>query len=92
MQAGLLKWRASRLEKSILLHHDLFIDTSNHWVFFVEIIFQDKNLSTGLFFLELLTAVEPRVVNWNLVTKGESGTVLFPQNHVIRISLCVQVA
>ncbi|KAL8098695.1 fimbrin-4-like isoform X2 [Apium graveolens] len=34
--------------------------------------FKDKNLSNGLFFLELLTAVEPRVVNWNLVTKGES--------------------
>lgn len=33
--------------------------------------FRDKNLSNGLFFLELLSAVEPRVVNWNLVTKGE---------------------
>uniref|UniRef100_M1C0H6 Fimbrin n=1 Tax=Solanum tuberosum TaxID=4113 RepID=M1C0H6_SOLTU len=35
--------------------------------------FKDKSLSNGLFFLELLSAVEPRVVNWNLVTKGESG-------------------
>lgn len=34
--------------------------------------FKDKTLSSGLFFLELLSAVEPRVVNWNLVTKGES--------------------
>lgn len=34
--------------------------------------FKDKSLSTGKFFLELLSAVEPRVVNWNLVTKGES--------------------
>lgn len=34
--------------------------------------FKDKNLSNGLFFLELLSAVEPRVVNWNLVTKGET--------------------
>ncbi|CAK7324560.1 unnamed protein product [Dovyalis caffra] len=34
--------------------------------------FKDKNLSSGIFFLELLSAVEPRVVNWNLVTKGES--------------------
>lgn len=33
--------------------------------------FKDKNLSTGKFFLELLSAVEPRVVNWSLVTKGE---------------------
>lgn len=35
--------------------------------------FQDKGLSNGLFFLELLSAAEPRVVNWNLVTKGENG-------------------
>ncbi|XXG44799.1 hypothetical protein AAC387_Pa02g0054 [Persea americana] len=34
--------------------------------------FKDKNLSNGLFFLELLSAVEPRVVNWNLVTKGST--------------------
>ncbi|KAL6536708.1 hypothetical protein OROMI_026289 [Orobanche minor] len=34
--------------------------------------FKDKSLSSGLFFLELLSVVEPRVVNWNLVTKGES--------------------
>ncbi|KAK8589144.1 hypothetical protein V6N12_023549 [Hibiscus sabdariffa] len=34
--------------------------------------FKDKSLSSGLFFLELLSAMEPRVVNWNLVTKGES--------------------
>ncbi|KAI8560343.1 hypothetical protein RHMOL_Rhmol04G0248100 [Rhododendron molle] len=34
--------------------------------------FKDKNLSNGLFFLELPSAVQPRVVNWNLVTKGES--------------------
>ncbi|XP_068667953.1 fimbrin-5-like [Aristolochia californica] len=34
--------------------------------------FKDKNLSNGIFFLELLSACEPRVVNWNLVTKGEN--------------------
>ncbi|KAH7301808.1 hypothetical protein KP509_23G044200 [Ceratopteris richardii] len=34
--------------------------------------FKDKSLSTGIFFLDLLAAVEPRVVNWQLVTKGES--------------------
>ncbi|KAL0650143.1 hypothetical protein Bca4012_092834 [Brassica carinata] len=34
--------------------------------------FRDKNLSSGIFFLELLTAVEPRVVNWSLVTSGET--------------------
>ncbi|XVF31848.1 hypothetical protein REPUB_Repub17cG0029300 [Reevesia pubescens] len=34
--------------------------------------FKDKNLSSGIFFLDLLSAVEPRVVNWSLVTKGET--------------------
>lgn len=34
--------------------------------------FKDKSLSTGIFFLDLLGAVEPRVVNWSLVTKGET--------------------
>ncbi|KAL0560134.1 hypothetical protein IC582_000528 [Cucumis melo] len=34
--------------------------------------FKDKNLSNGIFFLELLSAVEPRVVNWAVVTKGET--------------------
>ncbi|KAK8501723.1 hypothetical protein V6N13_009707 [Hibiscus sabdariffa] len=34
--------------------------------------FKDKSISSGLFFLELLSAMRPRVVNWNLVTKGES--------------------
>ncbi|THU57451.1 hypothetical protein C4D60_Mb03t03670 [Musa balbisiana] len=32
--------------------------------------FKDKNLSSGIFFLELLSAVGPRVVNWKLVTRG----------------------
>ncbi|WOH05793.1 hypothetical protein DCAR_0625214 [Daucus carota subsp. sativus] len=34
--------------------------------------FKDKSLSSGVFFLELLSAVEPRVVNWSLVTNGEN--------------------
>ncbi|KAF2292358.1 hypothetical protein GH714_020530 [Hevea brasiliensis] len=33
---------------------------------------EDKSLSNGIFFLELLSSVEPRVVNWAVVTKGES--------------------
>ncbi|XP_031252181.1 fimbrin-2 [Pistacia vera] len=32
--------------------------------------FKDKRLSDGIFFLELLSAVQPRAVNWGLVTKG----------------------
>lgn len=34
--------------------------------------FKDKNLSDGIFFLELLSAVEPRVVDWQLVKKCET--------------------
>lgn len=34
--------------------------------------FKDKSLSNGIFLLELLSAVEPRVVNWQVVTKGEA--------------------
>ncbi|KAJ8440349.1 hypothetical protein Cgig2_012785 [Carnegiea gigantea] len=34
--------------------------------------FKDKSLSNGMFFLELLSAVQPRVVNWGLITKGEN--------------------
>ncbi|KAL0389234.1 UNVERIFIED_CONTAM: Fimbrin-2 [Sesamum calycinum] len=34
--------------------------------------FKDKSLSDGIFFLELLSAVQPRSVNWSLVTKGLS--------------------
>ncbi|KAL3531041.1 hypothetical protein ACH5RR_010363 [Cinchona calisaya] len=32
--------------------------------------FKDKSLSDGIFFLELLSAVNSRAVNWSLVTKG----------------------
>ncbi|KAL3367435.1 hypothetical protein AABB24_011927 [Solanum stoloniferum] len=34
--------------------------------------FKDRSLSDGIFFLELLSAVHPRAVNWSLVTKGET--------------------
>ncbi|KAD2394401.1 hypothetical protein E3N88_41378 [Mikania micrantha] len=34
--------------------------------------FKDKRLSDGIFFLELLSSVEKRVVNWGLVTKGDT--------------------
>ncbi|KAJ0681090.1 putative calponin domain, CH domain superfamily, fimbrin/Plastin [Helianthus annuus] len=34
--------------------------------------FKDKSLSDGIFFLELLSAVQPRIVNWRLVTKGQT--------------------
>ncbi|KAG2404753.1 Fimbrin-2 protein [Vigna angularis] len=31
---------------------------------------RDKSVSDGIFFLELLSSVQPRAVNWGLVTKG----------------------
>nr|GLL24205.1 fimbrin-5-like [Ipomoea trifida] len=34
--------------------------------------FKDKSISKGTFFLELLSAVEPRLVNWSIVTRGET--------------------
>ncbi|KAL8206145.1 hypothetical protein R6Q57_009696 [Mikania cordata] len=34
--------------------------------------FKDKSLSDGIFFLELLSAVQTRIVNWRLVTKGQT--------------------
>ncbi|KAH7420402.1 hypothetical protein KP509_13G006300 [Ceratopteris richardii] len=34
--------------------------------------FRDKSLSNGKFFLDLLGAVEPRVVDWSIVTPGET--------------------
>ncbi|CAH9109746.1 unnamed protein product [Cuscuta epithymum] len=33
--------------------------------------FKDKSLSDGIFFLELLSAVYPRAVNWSMVAKGD---------------------
>ncbi|KDO58579.1 hypothetical protein CISIN_1g035967mg, partial [Citrus sinensis] len=41
--------------------------------------FKDKSLADGIFFLELLSAVQPRAVNWSLVTKGVTG--MFSSNH-----------
>ena len=48
---------------------------------------QDKSLSSGLFFLDLLSAVEPRVVNWNLVTKGESGMLSCKHKICMKLTL-----
>lgn len=33
--------------------------------------FRDPELTTGRFFLDLVGAIEPRAVNWELVTAGE---------------------
>lgn len=34
---------------------------------------QDRSLASGLFLLELMAAVEPRVVNWTVVAAGTTG-------------------
>ncbi|KAH9306636.1 hypothetical protein KI387_011040, partial [Taxus chinensis] len=34
--------------------------------------FKDKNLSTGIFFLELLDAIKRGVVNWRMVARGKT--------------------
>lgn len=47
------------------------------FVFKLTFLLQDKTLSNGIFFLELLSAVEPRVVDWSVVTKGETGRSTF---------------
>lgn len=56
-----------RNTQKLQLHRCLFnyLLCTWHW--------QDKTLSSGTFFLELLSSVEPRVVNWSLVTKGVTG-------------------
>ena len=33
--------------------------------------FRDQNLKTGVFLLELVSAIEPRAVDWSVVTPGD---------------------
>lgn len=35
--------------------------------------FKDKSLSTSHFFFDLLYAIEPRIINWDLVTEGSNA-------------------
>ena len=39
--------------------------------------FKDKTLANGVFFLELLAAVEPRSISWEIATAGET-----PENRI----------
>jgi plastin-1 len=34
--------------------------------------FKDQSLKSGTFFLDLVNAIEPRAVNWELVTSGST--------------------
>ncbi|BAT84226.1 hypothetical protein VIGAN_04153800 [Vigna angularis var. angularis] len=54
--ADILRWANSRVSSS---ESQTRIDS-----------FKDKSVSDGIFFLELLSSVQPRAVNWGLVTKG----------------------
>ncbi|XP_047163762.1 fimbrin-2-like [Vigna umbellata] len=54
--ADILRWANSRVSSS---ESQSRIDS-----------FKDKSVSDGIFFLELLSSVQPRAVNWGLVTKG----------------------
>ncbi|GKC54180.1 fimbrin-1, partial [Tanacetum coccineum] len=51
--------------------------------------FKDKHLSSGIFFLQLLSAVEPRVVNWNLVTKGKSDYNKVNQKMILMLTASI---
>jgi plastin-1 len=72
--------RTSRIESfKVILMSISFIGPYQKLQLFIFSFFfslQDKSLSNGVFFLELLSAVQPRVVNWKVVTKGEAGLFL----------------
>lgn len=34
--------------------------------------FKDKSLSTSIFYLELITAIEPQAIDWTVVTAGST--------------------
>jgi len=34
--------------------------------------FRDKSISTGVFLIKLLASIEPRAINWEIVTEGET--------------------
>jgi plastin-1 len=72
--------RTSRIESfKVILMSISFIGPYQKLQLFIFSFFfslQDKSLSNGVFFLELLSAVQPRVVNWKVVSKGIEGAFL----------------
>lgn len=75
----------SRCLYSLCYFFQLYVLTPTFCYFYFKLPLQDKKLSNGLFFLELLSSVEPRVVNWNLVSKGETG--MFSSNLLLSSTL-----
>ena len=49
--------------------------------------FRDPGLANGLFFLDLVAAIEPRAVNWELVTTG--GT---PEDKISNAKYVISIA
>lgn len=56
--------------------------------------FKDNNLKTSLFFLELLAAIEPRAIDWDLVHQGENanGVGLTDEELVLNAKYAITVA
>ncbi|TYI00868.1 hypothetical protein ES332_A11G162400v1 [Gossypium tomentosum] len=54
--------------------------------------FKDKSLSDGIFFLELLSAVQPRSVNWSLVTKGVTGVSIADEQKKMNATYIISIA
>jgi plastin-1 len=49
--------------------------------------FKDPSLSTGIFFMDLIHSVEPRVINWDYVTPGDTK-----ENQLLNAKYAISVA
>lgn len=49
--------------------------------------FKDGNLKNSIFFFDLLAAVEPRVVDWDQVTRGDTE-----ENQMLNAKLAISTA
>ena len=48
--------------------------------------FRDRSLATGVFLIDLTASIEPRAVNWDLVTAGGNDDDAFEQIFLIFLS------
>jgi plastin-1 len=49
--------------------------------------FKDPNLKNSMFFIDLLTAIEPRAVDWDQVTRGDT-----PENQMLNAKYAISTA
>lgn len=49
--------------------------------------FQDPSISTGIFFIDLLSAIEPKIIDWTLVTDG-----LTDENKMLNARYAISIA